>query len=341
MAVFTLMLTSTGGDLSPQLIRLAQTSQRHKIRVVAVDNRANVVSRHIADAFHTVPRGDDPGYAEAVKAIVQREGVNLIIPGADEEAMALSAAAADFAALDCKLAVSDHAVMQIISNKGATLRALAAAGVPVPRWREVTEHAALADAVADATRVWGDVVVKPSVARGGRGVSVVGTNLGSAGQGAREVRVGLDDFLRDGLAAYKPQMPVIVMERLQEPVHDIDILAWEGKPIHLVPRRRVSSTLPNAGHVFIDSAPLVQLGDVVARALKLTWLYDCDVMHDAAGTPWILEVNPRPSGSWAVTIIAGVPLLDNVVSLAKGDELVPAESPVGRTVMPFQSLWRI
>ena len=105
---FTLLLTSTGGELSPQLIRLAQASTRHAIRVVACEMRGDVLARHMADAFALVPAGIDPGYASAVHEIVRKEGVDLIIPGADEEALALSRAKELLAQDGCQVAGSPY-----------------------------------------------------------------------------------------------------------------------------------------------------------------------------------------------------------------------------------------
>lgn len=338
---FRLMLTSTGGGLAPQLIRLAQASLRHRIEVVAVDMRSDVLARYMANAFATVPGGKDPAYIEAVKTIAVREGVNLIIPGSDEEALALSRAAPQLQELGVQVAVASHDILKVVSDKTLSYKALAAAGIKLPWWRRVESAEELRDAVIFGVAEYGSAVVKPVSDRGSRGVYVIKGEGGAIlDGGAREIHLTPTHFL-EKIAAKYSYLPALVMERLEEPVHDIDMLAWEGKPIRIIPRRRVSSALPNSGHVFLKSDELTSLGEAVARALKLTWLYDCDVMFNAKGQPQILEVNPRPSGSWAVSVVAGVPLLDDIVSLAKGEPVGAAENPAGRTVIPYQALHRI
>ena len=113
------------------------------------------------------------------------------------------------------------------------------------------------------------------------------------------------------------KFPVVVMQRLCEPVHDIDMVSLNGKVIQTLPRRRVHSAAPNEGHVVTPDQKLIELAEIVIRNFKLSWLQDIDAMYDDNGTPYILEINPRPSGSFAVSIAAGVPLIDEIVSIAK------------------------
>ena len=61
-------------------------------------------------------------------------------------------------------------------------------------------------------------------------------------------------------------------------------------------------------------------------------------MTDANGQPSLIELNPRPSGSMPVSIIAGVPLLDDLISLAKGEELPDVPMPKPQSVIPYVAL---
>ncbi len=39
-------------------------------------------------------------------------------------------------------------------------------------------------------------------------------------------------------------------------------------------------------------------------------IHDIDLMTDQNGEPCVIEVNPRPSGSMAVALTAGIPIID-------------------------------
>ena len=103
-------------------------------------------------------------------------------------------------------------------------------------------------------------------------------------------------------------------------------------------RKRVNSALPNEGHIIVDDNSLYELGRKLIECFSLNWLYDCDVMFGEDEKPYVLEINPRPSGSFVTSICAGVPLLDDLVSLAKGDNLTEIQTPFGQVIVPYKTL---
>ena len=138
----------------------------------------------------------------------------------------------------------------------------------------------------------------------------------------RETHLDLVTFLGKYLDAAAALAPVIVMQRLFEPIFDIDVLAWKGEAKRVVPRRRHNvGGVPFEGNDVLPDPKLIELGRQTADAIGLNWLYDFDVMTDGKGNPALIELNPRPSGSMPVSIAAGVPLLDDLISLAKGEPL--------------------
>jgi hypothetical protein len=152
--------------------------------------------------------------------------------------------------------------------------------------------------------------------------------------GSRELHMDLDTFRRDHLAAMA--VPAIVMERLLPPAYDIDVLAQNGSMLRAMPRRRLNPAgVPYTGSVLTPSAPLLELAGRITQALELSWLYDFDLMTNAGGDAIAIEVNPRPSGSIAAAILAGVPFYDDLIALANGLPLASVKMPVETTVIPF------
>ena len=337
---FTLLLTCVGGELSPQVIRSVKTSHRHDVKVIGVDTRPDAAGRHFVDHFATVPPGNDLNYVDTIAGLVAQYQVDMVLPTSDEEAVALSSARERIETGRCHLACAAADVVKTVSSKVETYIRLAALGIAVPAWQCAQSLEEIETVVEQTIAFWGEAVVKPTGSRGGRGVCVIRSDVRGARpyEGGREVHMDQATFRRDYLKGFAGQLPVVVMQRLVEPVYDIDMLAWEGRPVRVVPRRRTNSALPNEGHTIVENPDLVQLGTELIKALDLTWLYDCDIMYDRDGRPGILEVNPRPSGSIAVTIAAGVPLIDDLISLAKGEPVPEVELPVGRVVIPFKSV---
>lgn len=336
---FTLLITCVGGELAPQTIRQLKASDRHEVTVVGVDASPEAIGRHFCDYFHQTPLGNETGYVAAISDIVDKHSVNLVLPTSDEEAIALSYARSQIESDTCQLACADAELLAIVNDKGRCYRRLEQLGLKVPTWRAVSQHDEIVAAVRVIVDEFGSAVVKPAAERGGRGVCVVRSDLEGLHpyQGGREVHMDKTTFESE-YARNLSGSSLIVMERLEEPVFDVDMLAWQGKPVRIVARRRVDSALPNEGHSIVDNPDLLELGDTLIRNLNLSWLYDCDVMYDSKGCPGILEINPRPSGSIATTIAAGVPLLEDLVSLAKGETVEEITIPTGNVVVPYKSL---
>jgi carbamoyl-phosphate synthase large subunit len=338
---FRILLTSTGGGLACQTILHAQSSQRHQIEIVGVDMREDIPARRLADKFETVPRGDDPAYADRICEIVKMHDVDLVLPCSDEEAIALAASRIEVEQAGAQLATVKSDVLNIFADKSLTYQSLDNAGLPVADWRSIVKADDLDQAIDDFIDQFGDVVVKPAKDRGGRGVFIINNDLIEPvfQDGAREIHLNLNDFKSTYREQAISNLPLLVCERLIEPVYDADILAWNGKAHFVVPRHRLNPAVPNDGHILINNSEIVEIGHRIADLFNLSWLYDVDMMCGRDGTPRIIEINPRPSGSLAVPLLAGVPLIDGLISLAEGKNVeTPANISINRRIVPYTVL---
>ena len=129
---FTVLVTCVGGGLAGQLVRSAKASTRHTIRVVGADTEPAPIARRFCDVFAQIPRGTDSNYAEQVLALCLREDVQVVLPGADEEALALARAQAEFERNGIVLACNRLELLEVICDKIATYQRLEALDIPVP-----------------------------------------------------------------------------------------------------------------------------------------------------------------------------------------------------------------
>ncbi len=341
MSAFTVLVTAASGPNVPQAIRLLKASKRHALRVIAVDMEPKGAAGHFADAFLKVPSGDDPGYVDAIRAIAQQQKVDLVLPWSDEEALALANARSAIENSGTVLACAPAELLRDMSDKGKAYQRLSSLGLPVARWARSDSRDAIAEAVRDIARAKGEAAVKPATSRGGRDIFVIRNDVRGAHavNYGRETHLDLATFLDKYLDVAAALAPVVVMERLFEPIFDIDVLAWHGEAKRIVPRRRHNpGGVPFEGNDVLPEPRLIELGRKTAAAIGLNWLYDFDVMTDAQGNPVLIELNPRPSGSMPVSIVAGVPLLDDLISLAKGEALPDVPMPVAQSIVPYVAL---
>ena len=335
---FTLALTSTGGGLSAATITLLKQSTRHDVRVVALNAGPLPVAGRLADRYAEVPRGDHADYVARVAEVMAFEKVDLLLPCSDEEALSLARNRVIIEATGAKLACADVATLELVSDKPRCFAWLKEKGFDVPDWRLCTTAEELEAAYDHFGRSF---AAKPARGRGNRGVYIVRDDMSglTASVSGRELHMDADTFFRDHAFSLPALLPILVCERLNEPCYDIDVLSWHGKVLRTVPRRRLNPEgMPFLGNVVEADPVLSGLADRLATALGLSWLYDFDVMTRADGSPVVIEVNPRPSGSMVASVAAGLPLLDDVISLAKGEPLPDWPEFRRSTVLPMTSL---
>ena len=76
----TILITAAGAPGAAALIRGLRENGERDVRLVGVDMSERAIGKHLCDAFHLVPPGADPGYADAVLELVEREGVDVVLP---------------------------------------------------------------------------------------------------------------------------------------------------------------------------------------------------------------------------------------------------------------------
>ena len=69
-----------GAPGTAALLRALRENGERDVRLVGTDMSERSVGRHLCDAFHLVPAGSDPGFADAILEVVEREGVDAVLP---------------------------------------------------------------------------------------------------------------------------------------------------------------------------------------------------------------------------------------------------------------------
>ena len=76
----TVVVTASGAPGTAALLRGLRENGERELRLVGTDMSERSVGRHLCDAFHIVPAGSDPWFAAAIRAIVEAEGANCVLP---------------------------------------------------------------------------------------------------------------------------------------------------------------------------------------------------------------------------------------------------------------------
>jgi len=313
MTKIRLLVTCVGGSTVPTLLSCLLKSSIFSYYLVGVDSNSSGNSKELLDSYYQVPNGSDNRYLEKILEIVKKEKIEFILPGSDEEAICLSKNKTIFNDMGVKPIVSNIEVIELITNKYNTYIALAKKGIRVPEYRIVKSVEELRSVIYEYGYPGITVISKPVNGRGGRGLYVFEGDDNPPmwlGNGQREKRIKKQD-LTEGLLKQVVQGDCLVMPSLTTPSYDADVVAASGVVKLAVVRERVNPAgIPFQGNKIHSDILITRYCQDIATALGLDSIHDIDLMTDQNGEPCIIEVNPRPSGSIAATLTAGIPFID-------------------------------
>ena len=321
MRTVRLLITCVGGATITSLISCLRGSDNFNYILIGVDGTSAGSAEDVLDSYYKVPRGNHSEYVEKLLEISLKEKVEFILPGSDEEAISISRKIALFNNVGIEAIVSSIDILELISNKMETYKLLSNHGIKAPEYEVINSVEGLKIALNKYRYPKNTVISKPSNGRGGRGLYVFeGSDNPPSwlGSGKREIRISKDCF-SDDMLKNVVQGECLVMPMLTTPAYDVDVMAIKGDVKAIVVRKRINPTgIPFQGNKIMHNKAIEKYCIEIAKILNLDGLHDIDLMTDDEGNACIIEVNPRPSGSMAASLIAGVPIIDiAILSLLK------------------------
>jgi carbamoyl-phosphate synthase large subunit len=291
----TVLVTGAGGAAAVTLI----LSLREHATVIAADIDPIAAGLYLvpADQRALLPRGDDPGFVDALLEAAVAHGADLVIPTVDVELADVSRARARFAAKGIDLLVESPLTLETCLDKAALMQACAAT-VRVPKTVLITAGTTDQE-LAELGRPF---IIKPRRGAGGRGFEEVANPEALAAP-------------RDGT--------FIAQELLPGTEYSIDVLGRsDGHIVAAVPRSRdkVDSGIAVAGRTVADPA-LIEFGRAVGAAIGVLGVVNVQARRDRDGRPALLEVNARFPGTMSLTQAAGIDMPLLAVEGARGAQL--------------------
>jgi carbamoyl-phosphate synthase large subunit len=288
--VTTILLTASGAPGAAALIRGLRENGERPARIVGFDMSERSIGRHLCDAFHLVPAGSDPGYADAIRQIVERESVDVVLPQSSFDLPGLAAARESF---PVPVLVSSPQTVHRSNDKAESYALLQRIGAPTVEFRRV----AGAREVEAAARGLGyperPVCFKPVFSSGSRGCRILDPTVDRAHQLLHErpgsVAMRLEEALE--LLPDEGGTELLVMELATGGERTIDGIA-DGERIVLGhPKTRESMRAGLAMYfVTLEDEELMEVANRIVRELEIEWFFNIQLVGDA-----VIEVNPRIS----------------------------------------------
>jgi carbamoyl-phosphate synthase large subunit len=328
----TVLVTASGAPGTAALLRGLRENGERTVRLVGTDMSERSIGRQLTDAFHVVPAGSDPGFADAVLELVEREGVDAVLP---QSSFDLAGLAAHRERFPVPVLVSSPDTIHRSNDKAETYALLHRLGLPAPAFRRVDGAAGVDAAARELGYPDRPVCFKPVFSSGSRGFRVLDATVDRAHQLLHE-RPGSVAMRLEEAVELLPESgaDLLVMELATGGERTIDGIA-DGERIVLGhPKTREAMRAGLAMYfVTLEDDELMQLGDAIVRELAIEHFFNIQLVGDL-----VIEINPRIS-----TIVyqddLNIPYLGVKRALGEisDDELAALRSRVrpGRTALRY------
>jgi carbamoyl-phosphate synthase large subunit len=287
----TVIVTASGAPGTAALLRGLRENGEREVRLVGTDMSERSVGRHLCDAFHLVPAGSDPGFADAVREIADHEGADAILPQSSFDLEGLAGAVERFDGI--AVLVSPLDAIRRSNDKAETYAFLRRLGLPAPEFRRVQGAREVDAAARELGYPDRPVCFKPVFSSGSRGFRILDPTVDRAHQLLHErpgsVAMRLEEALE--LLPAEGGTELLVMELATGGERTIDGIA-NGREIVLGhPKTREAMRAGLAMYfVTLDDPALMELSGAIVAELGIEHFFNIQLVGEH-----VIEINPRIS----------------------------------------------
>jgi len=282
-----LLLPGAGTGASVNLLRSLRTGDP-ALFVVGCHHDRFVLKTSSADKRYLTPRSSHPWFTTALRRIIEREAIDLLIPVSDADVQVFSRLQRK---IPCRLFLPRRPVIELCQDKYALSVRLHSRGIPVPLTYPVSD-------MAQIPQLFRRLPAGPGVwCRMRTGFGAVGASLV---KDPKEARNWIKEWeARQGV----PATTFVLSEYLPGRDFACQSLWKDGRLVLVKTSERLSYYLPTNLPSVVSSvarlaktvvAPeVVQVCTDAIRALdkKATGIFSADLKENAAGVPCITEIN--------------------------------------------------
>ena len=332
MGQTTILVTACGAPGAGRLLRALRENGERDVRLVGVDMGERAIGRHLCDSFHLVPPGADPTFPDALLALVEQEGVDVVLPESSHDLHHLAPRRGEF---PVPVMICGPDAERRSNSKAETLEGLERCGVGAPEFRRVTGAAGVEAAARELGYPDTPVCFKPVFSSGSRGFRVLDPTVDRTHQLLNERPGALAMRLEEAVELLPEDgLDLLVMEFLTEPERTVDGVA-DGSRIVLQATRTRESVRCGLGMYFVtlDAPELVEASERIVAEFELEWFFSIQFIGEK-----VIEINPRIS-TMMIQEDFNLPWLavKRALGETSDDELRAVQSRVrpGHTVLRF------
>src|SRR5205085_8235771 len=285
----TVLVSASGAPGTAALLRGLRENGERNVRLVGTDMSERSIGRHLCDAFHIVPAGSAPGFADAILDVVEHEGVDTVLP---QSSFDLEGLAAHRERFPVPVLVSSPETIRHSNDKAETYAVLHRLGLPAPDFRRVDGAAGVEQAARELGYPERPVCFKPVFSSGSRGFRILDPTVDRAHQLLYERPGAVAMRLEEALELLPESgADLLVMELATGGERTIDGIADGNRIVLGHPKTREAMRASLAMYfVTLDDEGLMDIAERIVSALEIEHFFNIQLVGEH-----VIEVNPRVS----------------------------------------------
>jgi len=318
MKPITVLLTASGSQFAPGIIKCLKQNGERNITVIGADMSRDPSNKFFVNKFYNVPAVTHPSYVDVIIDICMTNRVDILLPQMSAELPKYLERLSDFERIGTIVSMTRSSNVNIANNKLRLFNFMKSEGIETPDFVSVSSMDSFEKGLYALGYPNRPVVVKIPESSGARGVRVIDDSKSKydlfANAKPTSVFVSLDDMRAILLDAektlgegYFPEL--MLMEYLPGDEYDIDLLASEGQVLYTAGRRNPEMVMSITQTSILERNERAEkIASEIVRALKLDGNLGFDFKFDASGTPKLLEINPRIDATVSIFAAGGLNL---------------------------------
>ena len=312
MKNLTIMLTASGSQFAPGIIKCLKQNGERDITVIGGDMGNDPTNQYLVDKFYQIPAASDPNYAKAIAEICKKEKVDILLPQMSAELSPYLENMRLFEEIGTIVSMTRNEGVAIANNKLKLFQFMTKNEISTPQYRAVCTIDEFEKALCFLNYPDKAVCVKMTESSGSRGIRIIDANKSRYKLFAEEkpasFYITVDD-MRETLLEADVFPELLLMECLEGDEYTIDLLADHGEVCYIAGRRNPVMLMSISQETILEhNEQAYEIATRIVNTLKLDGNIGMDFKFDASGCVHLLEINPRIDATVSVFAAGGLNL---------------------------------
>ena len=333
MRPVTVMMSASGSQFAPGIIKCFKDNGEREIKVVGGDMSTDPTNQYLVDKFYRVPAVKDPTYADVLLDICKKEKVDIFFPQMSAELPVLLENISRFDDAGIKVSITRNDSLYIANNKLKLFEFMKENNIPVSKFSVISSLDDFDKAIREVGYPEKPVCVKLTESSGARGVRVIDDSKSRYHIFAHEkpdsFYISYED-MKKTLEDADEFPELMVMEYLSGDEYDVDLIADTGKVLFMAGRRNPVMVMSiTQESVLENNEEAYRIAEQIVEKLGLDGVIGIDYKFAEDGSCRLLEINPRIDATVSVFAAGGLNLPYLQVKHLLGEELPEVEVRYG------------